>query len=424
LKFHWFHLMPYTDLPDDFREKNRSVWVDVNSRLFDPVKGHGMYHDFLDELEYADQVGFDGICCNEHHQNAYGLMPSPNLIAATLTRRTQNAKLVVMGNSVALYNPPVRVAEEFAMLDVMSGGRLVAGFPVGTPMDTVFCYGENPATLREKYREGVDLVLKAWTTPDPFTFNGKYTQLRYVNPWPRPIQQPHPPVWIPGGGSVETWEWCVRNDFLYAYLSYFGYQRGRQVMDGYWETVDRLGADRNPYRAGFLQFVGVADSDAQAEDLYSEAALYFYNRCLNLFEGFANPPGYSSVATLRKGITGQVQAAAQAFSDDLTWKDIVDRGYVVAGSPQTVVDHLNDMADTLNVGHLMLLLQFGNLSKERTLENTARFIGEVAPKLRDRFSEWDDKWWPTQSLPSEEQAQPAPVGDARGSMRGLAEGDR
>ncbi|MPY93223.1 MAG: LLM class flavin-dependent oxidoreductase [Acidimicrobiia bacterium] len=424
MKFHWFHLMPYTDLPDDFREKNRSVWVDVNSRLFDPLKGHGMYHDFLDELEYADQVGFDGICCNEHHQNAYGLMPSPNLVAATLTRRTQNAKLVVMGNSVALYNPPVRVAEEFAMLDVMSGGRLIAGFPVGTPMDTVFCYGENPATLRDKYREGVDLVVKAWTTPDPFVFNGKYTQLRYVNPWPRPIQQPHPPVWIPGGGSVETWEWCVRNDFLYAYLSYFGYQRGRQVMDGYWETVDRLGADRNPYRAGFLQFVGVADSDAHAEELYSEAALYFYNRCLNLFEGFANPPGYSSVATLRKGITGQVQAAAQALSDDLTWKDIVDRGYVVAGSPQTVVDHLNEMADTMNVGHLMLLLQFGNLPKERVYENTSRFIGEVAPKLRDRFDEWDDKWYPTQSLPAEAQAQPAPVGDAKGSMRDLAEGER
>jgi hypothetical protein len=97
---------------------------------------------------------------------------------------------------------------------------------------------------------------------------------------------------------------------------------------------------------------------------------------------------------------------------------------VVAGSPQTVVDHLNEMADTMNVGHLMLLLQFGNLPKERAFENTARFIGEVAPKLRDRFNEWDDKWFPTQSLPAEEQAQPAPVGDARGSMRGLAEGER
>jgi alkanesulfonate monooxygenase SsuD/methylene tetrahydromethanopterin reductase-like flavin-dependent oxidoreductase (luciferase family) len=418
MKFHWFHLMPYMELPDDFREKHHSVWVDIDSSLFDPAKGHLMYNEFLDELEYADQVGFDGICMNEHHQNGYGLMPSPNIMAATLTRRTQNAKIVVMGNSVALYNPPVRVAEEFAMLDCLSGGRLIAGFPVGTPFDTVFCYGENPATLREKYREGVDLVMQAWTNPEVFSFNGKYTQLRYVNTWPKPVQKPHPPVWIPGGGSVETWEWCARNDFLYAYLSYFGYIRGREVMEGYWETVDRLGVDRNPHRAGVLQFVGIADSDAQAEELYSEAALYFYNRCLHIYEGFATPPGYTSPATIRRGIVSQVQAAAQLRAEDLTWKNIVDRGYVVAGSPQTVIDHLSEMADTMNVGHLMVLLQFGNLNKATTMMNTERFISEVAPKLRDRFSEWDDKWFPRTGLSGDQVAVPAPVGDARGLRRG------
>ncbi len=159
MKFHWFHLMPWPHLPDDFRDRYRCVWVDPPPHLYDPVRGHDVYNDYLDELEHAEQVGFDGICVNEHHQNAYGLMPSPNLMAAALSRRTNQAKLVVMGNSVALYNPPTRVAEEFAMLDVMSGGRLIAGFPVGTPMDTCFAYGEAPATLREKYREGVDLIL-------------------------------------------------------------------------------------------------------------------------------------------------------------------------------------------------------------------------------------------------------------------------
>ena len=106
VKFHAFHLMPYPYLPDDFRQRYRGVWVDLPaSELYDPVLGHGVYHDYLDELEFADQMGFDGICVNEHHQNAYGLMPSPNLMAATLTRRTRRAKIVVMGNSVALYNP-------------------------------------------------------------------------------------------------------------------------------------------------------------------------------------------------------------------------------------------------------------------------------------------------------------------------------
>src|SRR5208337_1167729 len=134
MKILWFHLMPYTDLPDDFKKKHPSVWVDIDSRLFDPAKAHRMYNDFMDELEFAAESGFDGVCVNEHHQNGYGLMPSPNLIAASLARRTAHAAIVVMGNSLALYNPPIRVAEEFAMLDCISGGRLVAGFPVGTPM--------------------------------------------------------------------------------------------------------------------------------------------------------------------------------------------------------------------------------------------------------------------------------------------------
>ncbi|MGH2588847.1 MAG: LLM class flavin-dependent oxidoreductase, partial [Dehalococcoidia bacterium] len=77
MNFHWFHLMPYRFLPEDFSSTYRSVWVDVPSKLFDPAKANQLYNEFLDELEFADQVGFDGICCNEHHQNAYGLMPSP-----------------------------------------------------------------------------------------------------------------------------------------------------------------------------------------------------------------------------------------------------------------------------------------------------------------------------------------------------------
>ena len=129
MKLMWFHLMPYTELPDDFREKHPSVWVDIHSSLFDPRRAHHMYNDFMDELEYAAECGFDAVCVNEHHSNGYGLMPSPNLIASSLARRTTDTALCVMGNSLALYNPPTRVAEEFAMIDVISGGRLIAGFP-------------------------------------------------------------------------------------------------------------------------------------------------------------------------------------------------------------------------------------------------------------------------------------------------------
>ena len=216
--------MPWPYLPEDFREKYRSVWVDIPNSLYDPVRGHELYNVYLDELEYAEECGFDGIGVNEHHANGYGLMPSPNLMAAALARRTSKSALVVLGNSIALYNPPLRVAEEFAMLDVISGGRLLAGFPVGTSMDTNYCYGQIPALTREKYREAHELIMRAWREDEPFTFNGRYNQLRYANCWPKPIQSP-PPIFIPGGGSLETYDFCLENDYVYCYLSFTGYLR-------------------------------------------------------------------------------------------------------------------------------------------------------------------------------------------------------
>ena len=394
MKVSWFHLMPYRFLPKDFEDKYRSVWVDVPSHLFEADKAHQLYNEYLDELEFADEVGFDGICVNEHHNNAYGIMPSPNITAATLTRRTSNAAIIVLGNSLALYNPPLRVAEEFAMLDCISGGRLVAGFPVGTSMDTNFAYGVNPAILREKYYEAHDLVIKAWTEPDMFAFNGKYNQVRYANIWPRPLQKPHPPVWIPGGGSVETWEWTSRMNYVYCYLSYSGYKRGIQVMDGYWKEMERLGTDDNPYRAGFLQLVCVAETDEKAKELYAEHVEYFYKKCLHVYEGFADAPGYRTIRTLKSGAVAQLGAAANQKRQAMQWDDFVEQGYVIAGSPKTVIENLRNAVNGLRVGHLMVLLQIGSMPKDLTMKNTELFATEVMPEVKGMWDEYQDDWWP------------------------------
>ena len=410
MKLMWFHLMPYTELPDDFRDKNPSVWVDIHSSLFDPRRAHHMYNDFMDELEFAAECGFDAVCVNEHHSNGYGLMPSPNLIASALARRTTDTALCVMGNSLALYNPPTRVAEEFAMIDVISGGRLIAGFPVGTPMDTCFAFGQNPSTLRERYYEAHDLVVRAWTEQDTFAFNGRFNQQRYVNIWPRPVQRPHPPIWIPGGGSIETWRWCAEMDHVYAYLSYFGYQAGQVTMDGFWQEMDRLGKDRNPYRAGFLQFVGVAESREEAYRLYREPAEYFYGRCLHVDPRFAGAPGYTSEATQRAGVVGQVAQVARMRRFDTLAREmdaIVEKGYVIIGSPDEVAAQLKEVAANLNVGHLMLLCQFGNMGKDLAKYNTKLFAEKVMPQLTDTFSEWEDRWWP-QPMNRDARAQLTP----------------
>ena len=416
MKHLWFHLMPYTELPDDFREHNPSVWVDIHSRLFDPERAHYMYNDFMDEMEYAAEVGFDAVCCNEHHSNGYGLMPSPNLIASALARRANpDTALCVMGNSLALYNPPTRVAEEFAMIDCISGGRLIAGFPVGSPMDTCYAYGQNPSLLRERYLEAHDLVMRAWTEPDTFAFDGRFNQQRYINIWPRPVQKPHPPVWIPGGGSVETWRWCAEMDYVYCYLSYFGYKAGLQTMQGFWEEMKRLGKEPNPYRAGFLQFVGVAETEAEAYELYREPAEYFYGRCLHIDPRFAAPPGYTTEATQRAGIQSQVASAAlqnrkalQVSKSAREFDAILDNGYVIIGTPDQVAEKLRHVIHDLRFGQLMLLLQFGNMDKQLAKYNSRLYAEQLMPQLQDVWSEWENHWWPT-PMATADRAAPDPI---------------
>ena len=152
------------------------------------------------------------------------------------------------------------------MLDVLSGGRLVAGFPVGTSMDTNFCYGEAPATLREKYLEAHDLIIKAWTAKDDLRFNGKFTQLRYVNLWPQPLQQPHPPIWIPGGGSIETWDFCANHDYQYSSSLYSRLSRtaaGHRRLLGDRDGDKEQGAQS--LQPGLCPVVAVAETDEQAE---------------------------------------------------------------------------------------------------------------------------------------------------------------
>ena len=399
-----FHLMSYPKLPEGFADEHRSVWVDVDSRLFDSLVVSSAYNEYLDELEYAAEMGFDGIGINEHHANGYAMMTSPNLAAMSLARRTREAALVILGDSVALYNPPIRVAEELAMIDCVSGGRVVAGFPVGSPMDTIFAYSQNPVTLRERYFEGVDLIKRAWTEPDVFSFNGRYNKMRYVNCLPRPLQQPHPPIWVPGGSSKETWEWACEEDYVYLFLSYFGYKAAQSVMKGYWERRQQLGRDPNPFAGGYVQFVGVADSEAEALDLYREPAEYFFNRSLHIHPGFADPPGYKTVGTVRDGVEGMIERAARESASrtemkltgasKFSFEEMVEKGYVVVGDPGQVAEKLTQIAVDLNIGQLLLLLHFGNMSRELTMHNI-RLTGEkVLPEIQGLFTDkWEDRWW-------------------------------
>ncbi len=399
MKISMFHLMPHRDLPDDFEKRYHSVWVDPPWSELADAETVGRYYNWtLDELIYAAKAGIDGICVNEHHQNAYGFMPGPNLMGSVLARATNGSDvgIVQMGATLPMTNPPIRVAEEYAMLDCMSGGRLIAGMPLGSAMDGV-CYGIPPVEQRERYYEAHDLILRAWQAEEIFPFNGKYTQLPMVNPWPRPIQQPHPPIWVPGSGSLSTWDFAAKHGHCYCFLSYFGNNLGKQVMDGYWRFVEDGGHDPNPYRAGFLQLVAVGETDADAEREYYPHIRYFYDKSLHIAPEFANPPGFQDYRSLANSVRtqGNIWADLREQLPEWGYGDFVENQFVIAGGPESVRQQLEEAIRKLRVGNLMVLLHIGSMPPELTKKNIDLFTREVLPHVRDIWDdEWTNHWWP------------------------------
>lgn len=398
MKIACFHLMPYRDLEDDFEKKHKSAWFSLPfSKVADPHKVSQYYNWTLDELTFAAESGFDGVCTNEHHQNAYGFMVNPNMMGSVLARATRgtDTAIIQMGETAVFLNPPIRVAEEYAMLDSISEGRLVAGFPVGLGGDFSYSYGMAPMEQRGRYYEAHELIKKAWTATDSFTWNGKYYQLPMVNIWPQPVQKPHPPIWVPGNASPSTWDFVIKNDYAYCYLTYFGAKGAVHMVNGFWDRVEELGRDRNPYRMGYLVPVGVSATDEQAEADYSHAAEYFYHKGLHLPEQLLAPPGHMTHSSLSHLITKRPFPPYDNLKK-MRYKEFNDLDYVVCGSAKTVTDRLLNIIKTLNVGHLMILPQFGSLSHERTMENIEEISKSVLPHLRNIWDGqgWEDHWWP------------------------------
>ncbi len=368
--------MSWPYLPADFEQKHDSAWVWLSNDLYDPTKGHDLYQQYIDTLAHADDLGFDGICVNEHHQNAYGLMPSPNLIAAALTQRTKRAKIVVIGNALPLYNPPLRVAEEFAMLDVMSGGRLVAGMVIGGGPE-YFSYQIDPTQARERYREALDLIVKAWTTPGPFIWKSKHYFFRYVNPWPRPLQEPHPPIWIPGAGSLETIEFVAQRHYAYMGIPYFHIDVFRKVFDQFRTACAREGYTAAPEQMGWGVPIYVAETDAQARAEFEPHFWYFVR---NLMKNIGlTPPGYTSA----RSALAILKNRGQFLPEQKTWEDVENGVFAIVGSPETVRQKLDHYRKELGCGVVLTGCQTGTMPHELARKSMEMLAREVLPHVRD-----------------------------------------
>lgn len=377
MKFYMMHLMPYADLDLDYDKSYNSAWVTLPNSYYDPKKGAKLYNRYLDELEYADQLGFDGICVNEHHQNAYGLMPQPGVMAGALARRTKNVKIAILGRALPLLNNPVTVAEEFAMVDNITEGRFIAGFVRGIGAE-YHAWSSNPAESHDRFHEAHDLIIRAWTETGPFSFEGKHYQFEYVNLWPRPYQTPHPPVWIPSQGSSETIDWAAHPDRRYTYLQTFTpVAMLARYMQMYKDKAEEFGYEASEDNLGWSVPVYVGETDEIARREAKPHIETFLNKFLRMPKEMLLPPGYLSL----KSMLG-VMKAKSSIGSKQTIDDVIDKGMFICGSPETVRQKLEHFQKEIGFGHLLTLLQFGTLPADLTRKNMELYAGEVIPALR------------------------------------------
>ncbi|MBP2365177.1 LLM class flavin-dependent oxidoreductase [Pseudonocardia parietis] len=381
MKFNFFHLMPYPYLPEDFDdvEKYPSMSLTFSNGNFDPAKGVDLYHRYLDELEYADELGFDGIVVNEHHQSGYGMMPSPNVMAAALARRTSRSTIMVLGNAIPIRGNPLRVAEEIAMLDHLTRGRLVSGFVRGIGWEH-YAHGVSPADSRSRFNEAHDLIKKAWTTDGPFQWIGEHYEYRYVNVWPRPLQSPHPPIAVPGAGSPETMRWVAENHYMYVSV-YAPTKVVKTWFDGYRKAAADLGYEPDPDNIALATPVFIGESDRSAMREAKQHVEWLFHKGLRQGSEIVFPPGYMSAPAMR----GLLKAGMKPYPE-LSFSELVELGYVIVGGPESVRNRIGELRDELGFGQMMTMLAIGDMPAEMTRRNTEIFATEVMPHFRPEES--------------------------------------
>jgi alkanesulfonate monooxygenase SsuD/methylene tetrahydromethanopterin reductase-like flavin-dependent oxidoreductase (luciferase family) len=250
-----------------------------------------------------------------------------------------------------------------------------------------------------RYREGRALLEKAWAATEPFAWNGKFSRYPFVNIWPRPVQQPRPPFWVPGSGTPSTLGDILEREDVFAYLSWFGATlTGRRIFDRYWNLADEKGRDRNPYRAAFVQTVFVADTDAEAERLYGEHAERHFRNALGAIPGpsFALP-GYVEPAGIEAVLRDPGDLGFAHKLRHITFRELADTRAVVIGSPATVRDQITEFVKECRIGNLLVMLHVGSMPHELAIHNIDMFAAEVLPHLQGIWDDegWEHRWWPT-----------------------------
>ena len=380
MKFCFFHLMPY--LRPDARigdDTARGEEWPMPNKGFDPQLAQSLYREYIDTMVFSEQCGFDWMGANEHHFSPYGLMANCNLVGAALAYPTKTAKIAMMGNLVPLLNP-VRVAEEYAMLDVMSGGRLIAGLMRGIPHEYV-AYNIPPADSWSRQKEATQLIIRAWTEPEPFGWEGEHFQFRQVSIWPRPLQKPHPPL-IMSASTPESAQFAAEVRASMGMVLIASLEDAKHCIQVYKDAARAAGWA--PTRENVLigQHMCVAETDEEAMRWMREGLEYF-NTVLQGGPRTAQKIVLQKTRYYADDASRDLWAQRQQKRKGATLEDMIERGAVLCGRPKTVIRQMKRVAGELDNGVFNILMKVGNIPDGVVRRGMELFRDQVLPEVRD-----------------------------------------
>ncbi|HEX3953014.1 MAG TPA: LLM class flavin-dependent oxidoreductase [Stellaceae bacterium] len=386
MKVFVFDLLAYDANLDHLKGGGSELPYPLAKQHFDAATAMRTYEEHLDAWEALDRFGYDGVGFNEHHCSPYGLMNSPNLMASAAAQRTKNLKLVIYGNLLPLHEP-LRLAEELAMLDCLSKGRLISGFARGIPREYQV-HNVSLADSRARFEEAYDIVTRAWRE-DVFSYEGKFWSYRDVALWPRPVQQPGPPIWVPILSSQESIEFAARHNL--PITPGLGRSSGLRddIIRHYARCLARSGHRITPDHLSLGITAYVADSKAQALREYGPHILYF-NRTLfshgNVSEtSRQRATGYSSAASTDY-VRPENRRAAEGLREDfrnMTMADLERQAEdMPLGTADEVVERIIDAAERAGANQVQIAMNRGALPHDLFMAQIERFAREVLPRLQ------------------------------------------
>jgi alkanesulfonate monooxygenase SsuD/methylene tetrahydromethanopterin reductase-like flavin-dependent oxidoreductase (luciferase family) len=386
MKVFVFDLLAYDANLDHLKEGGPELPYPLARRHFDAGTAVRTYEEHLDAWEALDRFGYDGVGFNEHHCSPYGLMNSPNLMASAAAQRTKRLKLLIYGNLLPLHEP-LRLAEELAMIDCLSNGRLISGFARGIPREYQV-HNVSLADSRARFEEAYDIITRAWTE-EIFSYEGKFWSYKDVAMWPRPVQEPHPPIWVPVIGSKESIEFAGRHNLPITP----GLGRARGLRDDiirfYAGCLAKAGHRITPDHLSLGITAYVADSKTQALKEYGPHILYF-NRTLFSHGNFTEverqrESGYASTASTDYVRPENLRAAANLREDfrNMTMADLERQAEEMPmGTADEVAQRIIDAAESAGANQVQLAINRGCLPHDLYMAQIERFAREVLPRLQ------------------------------------------